>query len=70
MFDVEKTFVDVEKIGSTSKKCFDVEKWNVRNCLERVLSNFESKQSQVRGVNGRSKFVGVAAGPVLAAYRL
>ena len=35
---------------------FGVEKWKVANLLKRALPKFRADRSQVRGVNGRSKF--------------
>ena len=37
-------------------KNLDVEKWNVGNYLKRVFPKFHADRSEVRGVNGRSKF--------------
>ena len=43
---------------------------NVGNRLKRVFPKFQATRSLVRGVNGRSKFVGGGAGLVSTAYRL
>ena len=44
------------------KKIFGVKKSKVANRLKRALPKFRGDRSQVRGVNGRSKFVAATAG--------
>ena len=44
------------------KKFFDVKKSKFANRLKRALPKFRRDRSEVRGVNGRSKFVAASAG--------
>ena len=45
------------------KKIFDVKKSKFANRLKRVLPKFRGDRSEVRGVNGRSKFAVAAVRP-------
>ena len=51
----ERVALKILRNFSTSN-FFDVEKSNVANRLKRVLPKFRGNRSEVRGVNGRSKF--------------
>ena len=57
------------KVRKNFDKIF-IEKWNVGDRLKRVLAKFRADRSQVRGVNGRSKFVGDDVGPFSVPYKV
>ena len=46
----------------SGKKKFGVKKSKFANRLKRALPKFRGDRSEVRGVNGRSKFVAASAG--------
>ena len=51
------------KTEKKKRKCFfDVKESKFANRLKRALPKFRGDRSQVRGVNGRSKFVAASAG--------
>ena len=51
-----------KKLFFFQKKIFDVKKSKFANRLKRALPKFRGDRSEVRGVNGRSKFVAASAG--------
>ena len=51
-----------KKTNFFPKKFFDVKKSKFANRLKRALPKFRGDRSEVRGVNGRSKFVAASAG--------
>ena len=58
-----KTTENREKMRNCfRKKIFGVEKSKFANRLKRALPKFRGDRSEVRGVNGRSKFVAASAG--------
>ena len=57
-----KTEKQKKKPNFFPKKKFGVKKSKFANRLKRALPKFRGDRSEVRGVNGRSKFVAASAG--------